>query len=151
MRAIAAASDEIGPISRPGDRQAPCQRKGRASPVFRSLALPLVFALVAVPSLPALCDGGCLGSAPVARTRACHDVHGPFVTAASDGSCPRAWLTATLTPSSTDEGMGSPRELRAVVGSPAPLVFAQPAYAGARAPDRIRPPDRHPLETALRI
>jgi hypothetical protein len=119
--------------------------------VFRSLALPLVFALVTAPSLPALCDGGCLGGPPIARTRACHDVHGPIVTAASDGSCPRALLTATLTPSSTGEGKGSPRELRAAIDTPAPLVFAQPADAGARAPGCFRPPDRHPLDTALRI
>lgn len=119
--------------------------------MFRSLALPLVFALVTTPSLPALCDGGCFGSAPIARTRACHDVHGSIVTAASDGSCPRALLTSALTPSSTGEGKGSPRELRAAIETPAPLVFAQPADAGARAPGRVRPPDRHPLETALRI
>jgi hypothetical protein len=119
--------------------------------VFRSLALPLVFALATAPTLPVLCDGGCLGSAPVVRTRACHDVHESVVTAAPDGSCPRALLTATLTPSSTGEGTRSPRELRAVVETPVPLVFAQPADAGARAPGWIRLPDRHPLEIALRI
>jgi hypothetical protein len=119
--------------------------------VFRSLALPLVFALVTAPSLPALCDGGCLGSPPVARTRACHDVTGPIVTAASDGSCPRALVTAALTPSSTAEGKGSPREVRAAIDTPAPLVSAQPANAGAWAPGHVRPPDRRPLETALRV
>jgi len=119
--------------------------------VFRFLALPLVFALVTAPSLPALCDGGCFGSAPNARTRACHDVHGPIVTAAPDGSCPRAQLIPTLTPSSTDDGKGSPRELRAAIGTSAPLVFARPADAGARAPDRVHPSDRRPAETTLRI
>lgn len=151
MRPIGRTAREIGAIVPPGDRQAPCQENGRASLVFRFLALPLVFALVTAPSLPALCDGGCFGGPPVARTRACHDVHGPIVTAAPDGSCPRALLTATLTPSSTGEGKGSPRELQAVIGTPATLVFAQPAYAGARAPDPVRPPDRRPLETALRV
>ena len=119
--------------------------------MFRSLALPLVFALVTAPSLPALCDGGCLGSPPVARTRACHDVLGRIVAVAPDGSCPRALPTTTLTPASTGEGKGSPRELRAEIETPAPLVSAQPAYAGAWATDRVRPPDRRPLETALRV
>jgi len=135
----------------PDDRQGPCDQERRASPVFRFLALPLVFALAAAPTLPALCDGGCHGSVPVVRTRACHDVDATIVRAASDGSCPRAWLIAALTPSNTAERTRSPHELRAVIVTPVPLVFAQPADAGARAPALIRPPDRHPLEVALRI
>jgi hypothetical protein len=119
--------------------------------VFRSLALPLVFALAAAPTLPALCDGGCHGSTPVAQTRACHDGRLTIVRAAPDGSCPRAWLAATFTPSSTDERTRPRHELRAVIVTPVPLVFAQPANAGARAPGLVRPADRHPLEIALRL
>jgi hypothetical protein len=120
--------------------------------VFRLQILPLVLLLGTAPTAQAICRADCVGTVPRDRAAvACHDVQGPALSAVPDEDCPPIGMAEALKPAALRESSAAPAASPGPpVGTPALVSFGAAAPPAACA-GRLRPPDRRPLVTTLRI